>query len=321
MKIEFFQIAYIISILFLPLVIGYWLKSKFIGQPDKVSKVIIIFLTKSITPFIVMFSFWALDLSNKTIFTLPLLGMIITTLALIPALFFAKVHKFNQKQTGSYIGAAMFSNIGYTLGGFIAFVLYGEAGFGLTVLYCLFFKPYYYTIGFYMAENYSSRKATGVKDNLKRIFTEGIRLFPLLGLAIGVGLNLLHFKRPLYIGSLNNVLIPVTTFIYMLAIGLTMNFKAIKKFKSPVFSMSLIKFVWSPIVGILLAYLFNYQDIMEGLPLKIAIIESFMPTAIASLVLASLFDLDQDLANSCWIFTTLLFMLFLPLLLLILYIV
>jgi len=39
--------------------------------------------------------------------------------------------------------------------------------------------------------------------------------------------------------------------------------------------MSFIKFVWSPMVGILLAYLLNYQNIMGGLPLKIAIIESF----------------------------------------------
>ena len=321
MKNELFQIAYIVSILFLPLAIGYGLKRKFVSQPEKISKIIIIFLTKSITPFIVMFSFWALDLSNKTIFTLPFVGMIVTTLALIPAMFFAKVHKLNQRQAGSYVGSAMFSNIGYTLGGFIAFVLYGEIGFGLTVLYCLFFKPYYYTLGFYMAEHYSAKKTARVKDSLKKIFTGGIRLFPLLGLAAGVGLNLLHYKRPLYIGNLNDILIPVTTFAYMLAVGLTMNFKAIKKFKSPVFSMSFIKFVWSPMVGILLAYLLNYQNIMGGLPLKIAIIESFMPTAIASLVLASLFDLDQDLANSCWIFTTFLLMVFLPILLFILYII
>ncbi len=318
MKNEFFQVIYIISILFLPLAIGCGLRGKLIGQTDKVSKLIIIFLTKSITPFIVMFSFWALDLNNAAIFTLPLLGVVITTLALVPAGFFSKIHKLSHRQTGSYIGAAMFSNIGYTLGGFIAFVLYGEIGFGLTVLYCLFFKPYFYTIGFYMAENYSMGKTTGVKDNLKRIFTEGIRLFPLLGLAAGIILNLLNLKRPLYIGDLNNILIPVTTFIYMFAIGLTMNFKVVKEFKAPVFSMSFIKFVWSPIVGILFAYLLKYQNIMGGLPLKIIIIESFMPCAIASLVLSSLFNLDQDLANSCWIFTTLLLIPLLPLILLIL---
>ncbi len=318
MKNEFFQVIYIVSILFFPLAIGYKLRGKLISQADKVSKLIIIFLTKSITPFIVMFSFWALDLSNAAIFTLPLLGVVITTLALIPAGFFSKIHKLSHRQAGSYIGAAMFSNIGYTLGGFIAFVLYGEIGFGLTVLYCLFFKPYFYTIGFYMAENYSARKATGVKDNLKRIFTEGIRLFPLLGLAAGVILNLLNLNRPLYIGGLNDILIPVTTFVYMFAIGLTMNFKAIKEFKSPVLSMSFIKFIWSPAIGISFAYFLKYQNIMGGLPLKIIVIESFMPCAIASLVLSSLFNLDQDLANSCWIFTTLLLIPLLPVLLLIL---
>jgi hypothetical protein len=316
---NFYQLIYILTVLFLPLLLGYIIKRRYaFFEPRKASKIIIIFITKAITPFIVMFSFWALDLSNASIFTLPLLGVVITTLALVPAGFFAKLHNFSHRQTGSYLAAAMFSNIGYTLGGFIAFVLYGEIGFGLTVLFCLYFKPYYYTIGFYIAENYSSRENVRVRDNFKKIFTEGIRLFPLLGLGLGVALNLFGINRPDYFGTLNSVLIPVTTFFYMLAIGFTMNFKAVRRFKLPVLSMSFIKFIWTPVIGILFAYLLNYHNVMGGLPFKIVVIESFMPTAIASLVLPVLFDLDQDLANSCWIFTTLFLIALLPVILFIL---
>lgn len=313
---EIFKVFFIIFILFVPLGIGYWLrKNGFISKPERISTSIIIFLTKLITPFIVLFSFWKLDLSHISIFTLPLIGIVISTLSLIPAIFFARLHKLNRKQTGSFLTSAMFSNVGYTLGGFLAFVLYGEIGFGLTILYCLYFRPYFYTIGFYIAENYGSKRRIQIRDNLKRIFSEGIRLFPLLGLASGVGLNLLSVPRPNFVSLLNNFLIPASTFGYMLAIGMTLKFSAVKRFKAPVFSMSFIKFIWSPLVGLIFAYLLGYHAIMDGLPLKIALIEASMPCAIASLITPALFNLDQDLSNSCWLFTTFLIIPLLPILL------
>lgn len=307
------RILFIIFILFVPLVFGYWLKKKsLISKCEEVSSAIIIFLTKLITPFIVFFSFWRLDLDHARIFTLPLIGIIISTLSVIPAIYFSKLHKFDRKQTGSFLTSAMFSNIGYTLGGFLAFVLYGEAGFGLTVLYCLYFKPYFYTLGFYVAEKYSSKREIKIGDNLKKIFTEGIRLFPLLGLAIGICFNLLSIPRPNVISSLNNFLIPASTFGYMFAIGMTLKLRMIMKFKAPLASMSFIKFIFSPLIALIFAYLFGYQNIMGGLPLKIILIESVMPVAIASLIIPNLFSLDQDLSNSCWLFTTFLIIPLLP---------
>lgn len=313
------QITFIVFILFIPLVAGYLIRRRrLLQEPDIISTRTIVWLTKLITPVIVLLSFWKLELTSLKIFTLPVAGLLISATALIPALFFSRLHKLSRRQKGSYLGSAMFSNIGYTLGGFIAFVLYGEVGFGLTVLFCLYFKPYYYTVGFYMAENYGSEKKIKIGQNLKRIFTEGIRLLPLLGLMAGIGLNLLSVPRPQAAGHINDFLIPVSTFIYMLAIGLTMKFSAIKRFKSPLLSISLIKFVFSPAVGILLAYLFGYHTVMDGLPLKITLIEAFMPSAIASLILPSLFNLDQDLANSLWLFTTFMIIPLLPVILLLL---
>ncbi len=312
-KQEIFRTFYVLLILFLPLTAGYGLRKKnLILKPELISIRLIVFLTKAVTPFVVLFSFWKLELTSAKIFTLPLAGMAISTLALAPAFFFVKVHGLNRKQAGSYLTSAMFSNIGYTLGGFIAFVLYGEAGFGLTVLYCLYFKPFYYTIGFYIAENYSSKKGVKIKDNLKKVFTDGIRLFPLLGLAGGIGLNLLGVPRPGFIQQLNGFLIPATTFIYMFAIGMTLKLRAVKRFKVPVLSMSVIKFIWSPLIGLAIAYFLGYRFIMGGLLFKVALIESFMPSAITSLMLPALFNLDQDLSNSCWIFTTLLLIPLLP---------
>ena len=286
---------------------------------DELSKRIIVFLTKTITPVVCCLSFWVIDIShNVGILSLPLIGLLVSISMVIPARFLAKLHNLSRQQAGSYITSAMFSNIGYTLGGFLAFVLLGEIAFGLTVLYCLYFKPFYYTIGFYISEHYGCQTKSNIAESLKKIFTEGIRLLPLIGLILGVILNFSGLERPSLLGALNRILIPLSTFGFLFAIGMTLKFRTLKQYKKELISMSLLKFIISPLIGLSIAYLMGYSYLMDKLPLKVVFIESAMPVAIASLVLANLFDLDKDLSNSCWIVTTLLVVLLLPLFILIL---
>jgi predicted permease len=54
------------------------------------------------------------------------------------------------------------------------------------------------------------------------------------------------------------------------------------------------------------------------LPLKVVIILSSMPVAFNALIPPSIYDLDLDLANSCWFFTTALLIITLPMLLIVL---
>lgn len=283
------------------------------------SKKMLVFLTKDIASIIACLSFWVIDVSgNVGILTLPLVGFMVSALTIFPARFLAKLHRLDRRETGSYITCAMFSNIGYTLGGFLAFALLGEAAFGLTILYCLYFKPFYYTFGFYAAEYYGTESKSNIFESLKKIFTEGIRLFPLIGLLLGVILNFSGLKRPDILGKLNEILIPWSTFGFIFAVGMTLKFGAVGKFKPQLFSMSLLKFVISPVIALVIAYLMGYAGLMNGLPLKVVFIESVMPVAIASLVLSNLFNLDKDMSNSFWIVTTLLVIPLLPLLILIL---
>jgi predicted permease len=62
-------------------------------------------------------------------------------------------------------------------------------------------------------------------------------------------------------------------------------------------------------------YLIGYGAIDNGLPLKVVMILSAMPVAFNALIPPSIFDLDLDLANSCWFFTTSLLIIVLPVLL------
>ena len=58
----------------------------------------------------------------------------------------------------------------------------------------------------------------------------------------------------------------------------------------------------------------GYARILGGLPMKIVIIESSMPVAFSALLLTVLFDIDRDLSNSCWLVTTFMMLIIIPLL-------
>src|SRR5665648_1270390 len=78
--------------------------------------------------------------------------------------------------------------------------------------------------------------------------------------------------------------------------------------------ISLVKFIVVPATILLIALLLDYQSISQGLPLKVSLILSAMPVAFNSVIAANIYNLNVDLVNSCWIFTTFAVLLILPLL-------
>jgi len=69
-----------------------------------------------------------------------------------------------------------------------------------------------------------------------------------------------------------------------------------------------------PATILLIALLLDYQSISQGLPLKVSLIMSAMPVAFNSVIAANIYNLNVDLVNSCWIFTTFAVLFILPLL-------
>ena len=268
-------------------------------------------------PLIGCFAFWILDLSNIRILTLPVVGALIVTLTFIPAYILAKKLHLDRKKKGSYILGALFSNGGY-LGAPLCFLLLGEEAFALAWLYVIFFGPYFFSVGLSLAAQYGREQRLGIKRIIKEFFTDKVRILPLLGITLGLSFNLAHYPRPAVFAGANGVLVPLAIFLYMFAIGLGLRLGRIKIFFREILSISLIKFVYAPLVGLALGFLLGYQHILNGLPLKVVFIQAIMPTAIWTVIAANLYGLDKDLSNAIWIATTLLL---LPLLPLIVYVV
>jgi predicted permease len=127
-------------------------------------------------------------------------------------------------------------------------------------------------------------------------------------------LNLSGLKRPEVYQMINSVLIPLGTLALLISIGLAMRIKTIQDYLKECVVISGIKFLIVPIILTLTAFLLGYGKIEAGLPLKVVMILSSMPVAFTALVPPSLYDLDIDLANSCWLFSTSLLVVILPVL-------
>jgi predicted permease len=76
--------------------------------------------------------------------------------------------------------------------------------------------------------------------------------------------------------------------------------------------ISLIKFLLNPVISLFLVWVLGYFGMHSTLPLRVAFVESFMPTAILAVVLSKLFRLNEDLANASWILTTILMVPLIP---------
>src|SRR3989338_4177970 len=69
-------------------------------------------IVKFSSPVVLCLSAWQMDFRDITPWLLPLLGVAVSAATLPPAFFLARVFRLKRAQSGSFITAAFFSNIG-----------------------------------------------------------------------------------------------------------------------------------------------------------------------------------------------------------------
>ncbi|MBI3312105.1 MAG: AEC family transporter [Candidatus Omnitrophica bacterium] len=287
----------------LGLFVGSLLTGWFLGRvgllTDVRAKRVIRVVLKWLSPVVLCLSFWRLSMTGMGPWLLPVIGCLLACCALVPAWGYARAAHLNQSQTGSFLTCAMFSNVGF-LGAFVAFALYGELGYGLGMWYLVFFNPCFYLVGFGLAKRFGSR--TQAADDVGDAFSDELRLYPFLGLCLGLGLGLAKVPRPASYEFINHLLIPVETVCYLAAIGSQVTYEPLRRWLTPCLAMSAIKFWYTPALGWILVSCFH----LTGLPRAIVLLQSAMPVAISPLMLPLLFGLDRKLSVALWISTTLL---------------
>lgn len=271
-----------------------------------------------LNPIAIVGAIWIVRIKDASLIALPFVGFFALLVGGVLALGAARMLKLEPKKTGAMFGCGSFTNIG-SIGALICFVFLGEAGFALVPIYKIFEEVSYYAIGFPIAKYYSGavEKDAGVAARLKGLTRDPFIIVAVSSLIIGGLLNFSGLERPAVYGPVNAVVVPLATIMLLSSIGLALRFSRVSAYLRECVSVAAIKFVLVPACTTALAWAIGFGTIENALPLKVVIILSSMPVAFNALIPPSIYDLDLDLANSCWFVTTALLVVVLPVLLMV----
>lgn len=255
-------------------------------------------------PIAILGATWVADIHHIKIAALPFLGMAALFTGGGLAYGASRFLHLNNKQTGAYIVCGGFTNIG-SLGALFCFIFLGEAGFALVPFYKLFEELIYYAIGFPVAKSFSAdlSETPSFTQRLKNAATDIFVLVAVSSIAIGLILNLSGIPRVTIYGTVNAIFIPLAALLLLISIGMAMRFSSVHHFFRPGIIVAAIKFFLVPATIVSLGYSLGLSKLDGGLPLKVVLILSSMPVGFIAMVPPTIYDLDIDLANSCWLIT------------------
>lgn len=259
-------------------------------------------------PLAAMLSLWGLPDPNPELFTLPLLGLLAYTAGGGLAVLSARLQGMSPGQTGAYYCCGAFNNIG-AIGALVCLVFLGENAIALVILFRMLEDFYYFGLSFPIARRFASSVRKDPPHNKKFILALGLIL---AALVLGILLNIYNIKRPAAGGILASTLVIGATVIFLITIGMTLRLSAIREYLKPALLLCIIKFCLVPIVIVCAALLLGVENFDKGLALKVVVILSAMPVAMTALAPAAIFGLDLDLANTCWIVSTIALIAVLP---------
>jgi len=314
------RLIFILLVCFGSLIAGYLaqvilLKSRLLPYPrikkasDRVKIVTLLFLL----PIPILNSFWKITFTSGTLLIIPFLGLLSFLVGGASAIALIRLFHVEPSRAASVFVCGMFTNLGI-FGGFIGFVLFRDLGFLLVQLFTMFEVFTYYVIGFPLSYQISRGGIASLRFNFAWIKEQPAAFVPVSAIILGSLLKVFAVPRPEAVGALSSFLIPAITALLGCAIGITLRFSRVARYKREIAMILAIKFVMIPLVNIPLAAVVGMGRIFQGVPLKMIAILSFMPVAFIALVPPALYDFDLDLANSGWLVTTLSILIIFPVL-------
>lgn len=312
-----------LTIIFVSLIAGYvfrqWVSSGASPLNENSLTALRLLIQKTamfgLIPLSAMLSLWGLPSPDPRLLCLPALGVASWICGGALALLFSRLMKLGRAQTGSMYCCGTFTNIG-AVGSLVAVMHFGEQAIAMASLYRLCEEMFYFGVAVPVSRRFGAD--AGTAPPLRRFRPDPVLIAILCALGLGLMLNLAGVRRPAPFGTLSAAAMIAGTVCFLLSIGMGLRIFRMAAYVRESAAISLIKFVFVPVIVTSLAALAGLGNVDGGLPLKVVTILSAMPVAMNALIPPSLFRLDLDLANACWVFTTMELVVILPVLIIIL---
>ena len=231
-------------------------------------------------PCLTLMTIGTLDLKNAH-FDIAVIAWAVMTVGALLSYGVARAAGLSEKRLRTFMLASTFPNTAF-LGYPFAYSLFGAAGLSYAVIYDqMGMFPFFITLGFFIA---------GGKESLIQM----LRFPPLIALIVAFILNWSGFPPSgavaKIIGGIGWTTLPLTIFI----IGLKVRFIAFRDIKGVSACLVLRMLVMPALLFLILHFIGK-----EAMPYRVAIMESAMPPALTTGILAIQYRLDEEMAVAC----------------------
>lgn len=264
-----------------------------------------------------MLSLWGLAAPTAHLLWLPVLGICAWATGGALGVLASRRLRLSREQTGAMFCCGALTNIG-AVGGLVCSLFLGEQAIALVALYRMCEEVLFFGIICPVAASFGQSGAAhafSLRPLLRRLAQDKVLALVIASLALGIGLNAAGVPRFPGAGWLSSAFMVAATVCFLTGIGLGLRLSRLRGYTRQWLSIAAIKFVIQPVWITALAVLAGLGGVDGGLPLRVVFILAAMPVAMNALAPPALFGLDLDLANACWVWTTLSLVLVLPVLL------
>lgn len=205
----------------------------------------------------------------------------------------------------SVLVTVMIANTGF-MGYPVTLGIFGQDGF-LRAIFCDIATSFIFlALSFVLILKFGGTVKTAVRK---------IAFFPpLWAVILGLLFNLINIPIGPVIDNTVNYLGQGAIPLIMIALGLSIDFSAIKRSKSMIVFTSILKLAFFPLIAIFVASQIGLVD----LQFKISVVEAAMPSGMMSLLLAITYKLDYELTSDCILINTVISLITLPVIIMIL---
>jgi len=278
-----------------PFAAGLLLRGRF-SDPLKTTRTCVRINLVGLEPLIVLWCVWDLTVQARLL-VLPCAGLALSLLCLGCGLLLAPLTGLRGRARQTFLISSTLSNHGFTLGGFLCFMLLGETGLGYAIFLVLYFMPYVFGFIFPAARLACNRGDAGLRRWRDLVLAP--QNLPLAALFAGLLLSALQIPRPELALPLAPLMF-VSIGLYYFTLGVTFRGADIRRAGRAHACLGLIKFIIVPAIAWAALRLSGLDPVMQS----VIFIQACMSTAIYSVITAVLFDLDERLASALFVVNT-----------------
>ncbi len=279
--------------------------------PEKASHPLMTFIAVVGYPSVGFLAIWKL---SPTVSDLVLPGLAMLQLLILAAICIPLSRLFtkNPPQRGLFAIASIAGNWAYTMGGFVAFVIYRAEGLGLASLYCMVFTPGLVFVYYPIARHFTSSKQDDI--TLGRLMLRSLFDIRSLGLAASVTALCLSLAGVPWPGSLDQlhiidilmmIMIPLSYF----SVGLGLHASHLWQLKKMIAGLAGTRFILSGLVAAALVAILGYTPwTLSEIARNVFYIEAVVPTAVAMVAVANMFNLRPREASALFVGNSLMYL-------------